>query len=174
MVGKKGGVATKLREQFASTMINIHCICHRLALACGDTGDEYKFVNSFEETMISLWAFFKNSSKMLKINIRTVLRCKDFNTTTKKRPKKMVKTVKKAYRTRWLSLDAGVAGVYQEYGGLFETMKVIRDTIGGTSGATAAVLLKKISEPDFIGTLYLLNIYIPYFLKLFDICSHFS
>ena len=73
MVGKKGGVATKLREQFASTMINIHCICHRLALACGDTGDEYKFVNSFEETMYDqLWAFFKNSSKRLK-NISELL-----------------------------------------------------------------------------------------------------
>ena len=56
-----------------------------------------------------------------------------------------------------MSLDAGVAGVYQEYAGLLETMKVIRDTIGGTSGATAAGLLKKISEPDFIGKLYLLK-----------------
>ena len=54
MVGKKGGVATNLREQFASTIINIHCICHILALACGHTGDESKLVNSFEETMISL------------------------------------------------------------------------------------------------------------------------
>ena len=42
IVGKKGGVATKLSEQFASTMININCVCHRLALAWGDIGDEYK------------------------------------------------------------------------------------------------------------------------------------
>ena len=44
MTGKKGGVATKLRKEFAKTMINIHCICHRLALACADTGDDFKFI----------------------------------------------------------------------------------------------------------------------------------
>ena len=46
MTGAKGGVAAKLRKDFASTMINIHCICHRLALACADTGDDYKFINT--------------------------------------------------------------------------------------------------------------------------------
>ena len=161
MLGEQGGVATKLREEFAGTMINIHCICHRLALACGDTGDEYKFINSFEETLIGLWAFFKNSSKRLKIYIRTALNCKDFNSMTKKKKKKMEKTVKKACRTRWLSLDAGVDGVYQEYPGLIKTMEQIRDTVGGSSGATATGLLKKISTPDFIGTLYLLKDMLP-------------
>ena len=94
MVGNKGGVAAKLKKNFATTMINIHCICHRLALACGDTGDEYKFINYFEETMIGLWAFFKNSSKRLKIYIRIALKCK-FTSMTKKRQKNAVKTVKK-------------------------------------------------------------------------------
>ena len=59
MTGAEGGVAAKLRKHFASTMINIHCICHRLALACADTGDNYKFINSFEENLIKLWKFFK-------------------------------------------------------------------------------------------------------------------
>ena len=38
MTGAKGGVATKLREEFSKSIINIHCICQRLALACADTG----------------------------------------------------------------------------------------------------------------------------------------
>ena len=36
MVGKKGGLATKLKRNFALKMINIHCICRRLALAFAD------------------------------------------------------------------------------------------------------------------------------------------
>ena len=67
MVGVKGGVAAKLREDFTQTMINIHCICHRLALGRGDTGDNYKFIKNVEENLIELWTFFKNSSERLHI-----------------------------------------------------------------------------------------------------------
>ena len=35
MTGSRNGVAGKLRET-VPTLINIHCICHRLALACND------------------------------------------------------------------------------------------------------------------------------------------
>ena len=69
MVGVKGGVAAKLREDFTQTMINIHCICHRSALACGDSGDNYKFIKNVEENLIELWNFFKNSSKRLHIYV---------------------------------------------------------------------------------------------------------
>ena len=65
MMGSKGGVASKLQNDFSSIMINMHCICHRLALPCTDTGDDYKFINSFEMNLIELWKFFKNSSKQL-------------------------------------------------------------------------------------------------------------
>ena len=54
MIGAKGGVATKLRVLFSKSMINIHCICHRLSLACADTGDDYKFIRSCEEILQKL------------------------------------------------------------------------------------------------------------------------
>ena len=96
MTGVKGGVATKLREEFSKSMINIHCICHRLALACADTGDDYKFIRSFEQNLIELWKFFKNSSKRLKIYIRIALKSKEFDTMNNNRQKKIVKKVKKS------------------------------------------------------------------------------
>ena len=65
MVGKKSGVATKSKTNFALKMFNIHCICHRLALARADTGDDYKFIRNAEEILIELWRFFKNSPKRL-------------------------------------------------------------------------------------------------------------
>ena len=95
MTGAEGGVAGKLRKDFASTMINIHCICHQLALACADTGDDYKFMNSFEENLIKRWKFFKNSSKRLKIYVRIALKCKEFDTMPNKRQKNIIKRVKK-------------------------------------------------------------------------------
>ena len=61
MVGKKGGVATKLKTNFALKTFNIHCICHRLALACADTGDDYKFIRNVGEILIEL----RDSSKTL-------------------------------------------------------------------------------------------------------------
>ena len=50
MVGQKGGVARKLPDNFTKTMIYIHCICHQLAPACGDTGNDFK--SSYE-----MWNF---------------------------------------------------------------------------------------------------------------------
>lgn len=39
MTGKKNGVATKLKE-LNPVLISVHCICHKLALACTDTNKE--------------------------------------------------------------------------------------------------------------------------------------
>ncbi|XP_028416122.1 uncharacterized protein LOC114539706 [Dendronephthya gigantea] len=50
MTGKNGGVAAKFKNlKECETMISIHCVCHRLALACADTGDELKFIQDFEK-----------------------------------------------------------------------------------------------------------------------------
>ena len=96
MTGAKGGVATKLREEFSKSMFNIHYICHRLALACADTGDDYTFIRSFEENHIELWKFFKNSTNRLKIYIRVALKSKEFDTMSNNRQKKIVTKVKKS------------------------------------------------------------------------------
>ena len=58
MTSAKGGEGARFRKDFASTIINIYYIHHRLTLACADRGDDCKFINSF----MKLWKFFKNSS----------------------------------------------------------------------------------------------------------------
>ena len=148
MTGAEGGVAAKLKKDFASTMINIHCMCHRLALACVDTGADYKFINSFEENLIKLWKFYKNSSKRLKIYVRIALKRKEFDTMSNKRQKNIVKRVKKACRTRWLSLHAGVDTVYDEYEGIVKTLQKIQ--FDRSSVSLAIGLLKKIKDHEFL------------------------
>ena len=57
MTGKDNGVAARFKHlEECSGMLSVPCICHRLALACGDTGDDLKFISDFE-TMIQLWTF---------------------------------------------------------------------------------------------------------------------
>ena len=76
MTGKKEGVAARFKNlEACKTLLSIHCICHWLALACSDTGDELSFVNDFKTTMMQLWKFFKNSSKRLKVYIKVASKC---------------------------------------------------------------------------------------------------
>ena len=41
MIGERTGVAAQLK-QINSKLINVHCVCHRLALACAGASDETK------------------------------------------------------------------------------------------------------------------------------------
>ena len=137
MTGGNTGVAARLRQhQVLKCMLNIHCICHRLALACADSSDQLTFLKEFETTLIQLWAFFKNSPKRLNIYTKTALKMHDLNSLPPKKKKNVVKKIKKAVNTRWLSLHASVDGIYDEYPGLLETMNVL-EMEGGTGGSMA-------------------------------------
>ena len=93
MTGFKGDVVIKLKKDFSKTLINIHCICHRLALACADSGDE--FIRNFKKNLIELWMFFKNSSKRLKIYVKMTIKFKEFDSLSNKQKKNIVKKIKK-------------------------------------------------------------------------------
>ena len=62
MVGKTNGVAAKLRQSNGK-LLNIHCVCHCLALACKDSCQELKFIEEVEEVLRQLWYYFHNSPK---------------------------------------------------------------------------------------------------------------
>ena len=55
---KDNGVAARFKQlEECSRMLSVHCICHRLALACGDTRDDLKFISDFETTMVQILTF---------------------------------------------------------------------------------------------------------------------
>ena len=79
----------KFREiNDCKTMINVNCICHRLALACSDKRDELQFVKYFELTMTQLWKFFKDSPKRIKLYIRVAMQSKNFDAMPKRQKTK--------------------------------------------------------------------------------------
>ena len=84
--------------------------------------------------------FFKNSPKRLITYIKTTLEARNFDQMSKRQKKKLVRKVKKAVRTRWLSLQASVDSVYQEYIGLTHTLQSIKDP---RSDPVAKRLLRK-------------------------------
>lgn len=57
MTGKKNGVAVQLRRE-CKLMLNVHCICHRLALSCGDANDHVSYIKTVEKVLLQLWTFF--------------------------------------------------------------------------------------------------------------------
>ena len=159
MTGKNNGMAARFKQlEECCGMLSVQCICHRLALACGDTGDDLKFISDFKTTMIQLWTFLKNSPKRLKMNIKTAMRLKEFEDLPQAQQRSLVQKVKKAVRTRWLSLDAGVEEVYKEYTYLLHALRSMKDEQGISTGTTAAGVLKKVDDMKFLAVLYVLKL----------------
>ena len=69
----------------------------------------------------------------------------------------LVKSMKKACSTRWLSFDKSVAALYQEYEAVLHTLQALEE--GGC--ATAHGLLKRLKEGKFIGVLFILKDVLP-------------
>ena len=62
MTGERTGVAAQLK-QINSKVINVHCVCHRLAIACAGASDETKYIPQVEGVLLQLWKFFAKSPK---------------------------------------------------------------------------------------------------------------
>ena len=63
MTGRKGGVATLLRKA-NPCLVNIHCICHRLALSWADSNESLSYIKTVETLLRHLWQLFENSPKI--------------------------------------------------------------------------------------------------------------
>ena len=107
------------------TFAKVHCICHRLALACAGSSNQLNFLKEFELTLTQLWALFNNSPKRLNIYLKTACNMHNMETLPDNKGKNVAKKVKKAVNRRWLSLHASVDGVYEEYNGLLETCSIL-------------------------------------------------
>ena len=62
MVGRKNGVAAGLKR-IIPTLLFVHCICHRLPLACADATDEMETIDNVHLWLTQLWKLFDYSSK---------------------------------------------------------------------------------------------------------------
>ena len=58
----KNGVAGKLKNENPQ-LINIHCICHILALACVQSNDDVQVIKQTHLYLTQLWNCFEHSAK---------------------------------------------------------------------------------------------------------------
>ena len=159
MTGKNTGVATRLKAE-NKRLINVHCICHRLALACGDANDNVTYIKTIEKILIQLWSLFKNSAPKTAKYAKAVVSANQVKLSKPGR-KKLKKRFRKACRTRWLSTERAIEGVYDDYEALTQTLANLK-----CEGDSAAIgLLTQIIK--FIGAVYLLHEALP-------ILSHLS
>lgn len=164
MVGKRSGVAARLRDK-NSVLLNVHCVCHRLALSCTDSNESISYVKSVEILLRQLWQLFENSPKKMATYLK-VQKAIKLITLGDKASKIIGKRLKKACRTRWLSLEASVRAVYGE----FETILQTRNTLEKDNDDAAACGLLK-TTVKFLGTIYILKDILPI---LADLSRHFQ
>ena len=73
----------------------------------------------------------------------------DLDTLPLNKHKKVVRKLKKAVSTRWLSLHASVDGLYNNYVRLLETLDVLAEE-KGSGGAMAKSFAEKLKSLNFL------------------------
>ena len=147
MTGSKGGVSAKLREhQSLKHLLSVYYIRHRLPLACADSSNQLNFLKEFQLILTQQWVFSNNSPN---VYLKTAHKMHYIETLHDNKRKKVVKKVKKAVNTRWVSLHASVDGLYEEDVGLLETFNIL-ETEGGSGGSIAKGFSKLLKNPKFI------------------------
>lgn len=106
MFGCKGGVGKLLREH-APHMTHIHCVAHRLALACSDAAKDIPFLRTYKDTLKNLYIHVTGSGvrtykleSMQQIMEEPHLKLKD------------------PISIRWLSMENAVKVIHRCYGSI--------------------------------------------------------
>lgn len=61
MIGKKNGVVALLKKTHP-TLINVHCIAHRLALAAGQASTSVQYLKKFKAILQQLFIYYEYSA----------------------------------------------------------------------------------------------------------------
>lgn len=134
----------------------MHCVCHRLALACAGVSDEKKYITQVKGVLLQLWKFFA------KLPNRTALLVKAQESWHKMKLSEkaryvVVKKVQKACRTHWLLSTSNVVdGVYENFVPIIQAINPADEKDG-----LATYLLSKIKIFKFFSTIYILKALLP-------------
>uniref|UniRef100_UPI00358E7E09 zinc finger protein 862-like isoform X1 n=1 Tax=Myxine glutinosa TaxID=7769 RepID=UPI00358E7E09 len=159
MLSKRNGLAAKLRA-VSDTLLSVHCICHRLALACGDANDEVSYIQKVENILVNLRSFFNNSAKRTTAYAKVVETSHQVDSTATQQTMRKWKESKKlqeAVRTRWSSTQNSIVSVYENYNELTQTLRQLKEE----GDPTATGLLAQVGTIQFISAVYLLSSILP-------------
>lgn len=152
MIGRHNGMAAIIKRDVPD-LINIHCVCHRLALACAVASKELSYIKKVEGLLLQVWKFYEYSPK--KTAKFAIVQGQLLNLLPKEQlseAKKHMKKAKKAVASRWLSFDASVGAMIQEFIAHLQTFEFFKE-----EDATACGLLTQTRCHKFIGAIYILK-----------------
>jgi hypothetical protein len=155
MTGKLNGLAARLKNDFPS-LVSVHCICHRLALACVKSSDSISYMKNVSEYLRQLWKFFEDSPKRTAVLVRVQLEMANCAIQLPRSARKsVVHKVKKACTTRWLSFEAAVDGFFDDMASILQALKEMKNEV------IAKGLFMKMYKTKFISAIYILKEVLP-------------
>ena len=152
MIGRHNGMAAIIKREVPD-LINIHCVCHRLALACADASKELNYIKKVEGLLPQVWKFYEYSPKKtakfaaVQSGLPNLLPKDQLS-----QAKKHMKKAKKAVASCWLSFEESVRAMVQEFIAHLQTFEFFKE-----GDATASGPLTQTRSHKFIGTLYILK-----------------
>lgn len=151
MTGRLSGVAVRLMRH-SPTMIAVHCVNHRLALAAAHASDSIPYLQQFKSILQTLFFFYQNSAvRMANLHaIQEILNDPQIK-------------CKQAKDVRWLSHDNAIKALIRS----LPSILVSLDREASENGEpTAHGLYKFMSRYKFVATAYLLADVLPHLSRL--------
>ena len=164
MTGKTRGLAASLKKDVIS-LVAVHCVCHRLALACTNTNEELAVIKELETEVTQLWKIFDTSPKKLAAYLKVREEMKQL-TLGAKANKRIGKRLKKACKTRWLSFDNAIAAVCSHLSSILQTLRQLK------ADPSCYGHLKKLMKVKKIGTIYIVCEVLPILSDLSRVFQH--
>ena len=159
MVGRVNGVGVKIQAE-SPKCLRTHCICHRLALACGDSNDEVKYITVVERTLVQLWKWLDYPKKTAAY-VKVLASYRQLQLADKD-AKTLATKISKACRTRWLSIGNSVVRVADNLVPLLLTLRKFKEE----ADATAIGLLSRMNTTKFVGAILMLKGVLPHLNEL--------
>ena len=156
MLGRNNGVAAKLKA-VAASVIAVHCVCHRLALACADSSQELSYIEKVTTYLTELWKLLEYSNQKMAVFMKMQLNLINLQLLPNVK-KKAAKKIKKACKTRWLSTDSAVRSAVENYPAIIQTLLKLEGKC-----ATSAGLLRHMNTAKCLSTMYIIRSVLPIF-----------
>ena len=147
MTGRVSGVAARL-SQSNPYLVAIHCVAHRLALACSQAGERIAYIQKFKKALTTLYWFFQ-ASAVRTAGLKAIQEM--FDTPSLK--------LKEAKDVRWLSHDLAVQTLRRSLPAVLTAL----EREGAEHGEPVAMGLVKVMKCyQFVACLHLMSEVLPH------------
>lgn len=152
MVGRYNGVATRFKQR-QPLLTSIHCICHPLALAAAQAGNNVAYIHDkFKPTLAQLFHFYHNSS--VRMSVLEAI-------------EKLIETpklkLKKPADTRWLLHDSACQTLVKVFPAVCASLSREAEQRGD---ALAVGLHNVVRKYSFVASLYMMCDILPTVTRL--------